>query len=257
MEVASRVSKVPNKLSPFSTLFKSTWQIYRSRIVVFSEIMLFPFIFTLIVYFATASGVLVPATGFWRIFIVAFLTLVNIFLQLLAYAAIIHCTKDNPGLIDSLKSALRKFLPFLAVILLAGLISLIGFGLLVIPGVIVTVWLSLAAFTLIFEEQKVVASLLRSKELVRGNFFPVLLRLLAAWSIVVVISVLILLPVYLLGRIDPSYVSQSDLTALVSRVQIFDALNFSLSNLINVFTTPLVVVFGVQIYHDLKRFEGE
>lgn len=257
MEVASGASKVPNKLSPFSTLFKNTWQIYRSRIAVFSEIMLFPVIFTLIVYFAIASGVLVPATGFWRIFVVSFVTLVNVFLQLLAYAALIHCTKENLGLIDSLKSALHRFLPFLAVILLASLISLVGFGLLVIPGVIVTVWFSLAAYTLIFEERKVIAAFLRSRELVRGNFFPVLLRLLAAWSIVVVIGILILLPVYLLGRIDPSDVSQSDLTALVSRVRILDALDFSLSNLINVFATPLLVVFMIQIYHDLKRLKGE
>lgn len=219
--------------------------------------MLFPFIFTLIVYFVSTSEVLVSATGFWPIFVIAFLILVVFFLQLLAYAALIYCTKDNLGLIASLKCALRKFLPFLAVILLVGLISLVGFGLLVIPGVIVTVWLYLAAYTLIFEERKVIASLLRSRELVLGNFFPVLLRLLAAWGIVVAIGILIALLVPLLGRIAPSDVSQGDLTALVSRARILDALDFSLSNLINVFTTPLVVVFGIQIYRDLKRLKGE
>ena len=257
MEDSSDVSAILNKLTPFPTLFKNTWLIYRSHFVIFSEIMLFPFTFALIAYFVFSSGVLVSTNGFWCIFIIASLTLVSVFLQLLAYAALIYCTKDNLGLIASLKSALRKFLPFLAVILLASIISLIGFGLLVIPGVIVTVWLSMTAYTLIFEERKVISSLLRSRELVLGNFFPVLLRLLAAWGLVVVISITILLPVSLLGRIDPSNVSQSDLTALVSHVHIFDALAFSLSNLIDVFTTPFVVVFGIQIYHDLKKLKEE
>ena len=257
MEDSTEMPAVASKLSSLSNLFKSTCQIYRRHFVVFSEIMLIPFVFALIIYFILLSGFLVPLTEFWFVFIIIFSTLVIAFFQLLAYAALIHCTKGNLGLISSFKSALHGFSSFLAVVLLVGLISLVGFGLLVIPGVIGTVWFCFAAYTLIFEERNVISSILRSRELVQGNFFPVLLRLIVAWIIVAVIGVLIPFLISLPGRFDPAIISQDNLAALVSSTRLFEALSFSASSLIGVFTTPFMVVFGIQIYRDLKRFKGE
>ena len=253
----SGVSTVPNRLSPLSTLFKSTWLAYRSHFVVLTKIMLIPLVSALIAYSVSTSSTLVSTTGFWPVFTVVILTLAHFSLQLLAYAALICCMKGNLGLFDSLRDALNRFLPFLAATLLAGVASLIGFALLVVPGVLATVWFSLAGYTLIFEERKAIAALRRSRALVKGYFFPVLLRLVVAWILVAAVGLLILLPVSLAGSIDPSSLSQGNLPAAVSRLRMLHALDFSLVHLVNVFATPVLVVFGVQIYRDLNGLKGE
>ena len=254
---SSSTSAHLTKLIPFSTLFKNTWQIYRSRIVVFTEIMLFPVIFTIITYIITISLFSFWGSLFWTVLIAILLTISSIFLQLLAYPTLIYCTKEKLGLIDSIKLALHKFLPFFAVFLLTSLISIIGFAFLVIPGVIFIIWFSVAIYVLIYEEQKIIASLKKSRELIRGYFLPILLRLLAAYGIIAAITYMILIPISLMGRIDPSIFSESNLVFLVFHVNKFNALNFTLNNLFDIIFTPLLIVFSIQIYHDLKRIKGE
>lgn len=256
-DLTSGVSTVPNRLSPLGTLFKGTWLAYRSHFVVLTEIMLIPLVSAVIAYSVSTSGTLVLATGFWPVFTVVILTLAHFSVQVLAYAALICCMRGNLGLYDSLRNALHRFLPFLTITLLASLASLVGFALLVVPGVLATVWFSLAGYTLIFEERKVVAALLRSRTLIQGHFFPVLLRLVVAWGLVAAIGFLVLLPVSLPGSIDLSSLSEGNLPAAVSRLRILHVLDYSLGHLVNVFATPLLVVLGVQIYRDLYGLKGE
>jgi hypothetical protein len=237
MEASAVTSEFPDKMSPLSFLLRSSWRIYRSHILIFSAIMLIPFAFSIIIYFIYSSKVIFERSGFWFASAATLITLINVLIQLFAYSAMIYFAKDNLALTGSIKSAWRNFLSFLAVTLLASLVSAVGLCLLVIPGIVLITWFSLAAYVLVFEGQRGTAALRRSKELVRGNFFPVLFRLLAAAILVAAVDILI--------------------RQVVSLPVTFDGLDFLIGNLIDIFTTPFMVVFGIQIYHDLKRLRGE
>ena len=69
-----------------------------------------------------------------------------------------------------------RVLPYgrlIAVDLLFGVIVLVGLALLVVPGVVLYVWLSLAGVVVKIEDRGVRDSLRRSRELVRGSFWRV------------------------------------------------------------------------------------
>jgi hypothetical protein len=76
--------------------------------------------------------------------------------------------------------------PFSLLSILIGLIEVGGFILLIIPGVIFSLWYGFSKFVFVNEGKGVIDSLKKSKELVVGRFFPVLGR-------VIVFSVLIFL----------------------------------------------------------------
>jgi hypothetical protein len=60
-----------------------------------------------------------------------------------------------------------------------------GFALLVIPGLLLSIWLYFAEYTLVFEGRRSFAALLRSRDLMRKRFFRVATRIvvfLAVWS---------------------------------------------------------------------------
>jgi len=63
------------------------------------------------------------------------------------------------------------FGPYLWVFFLLNIIIAGGFFLFIIPGVLFSVWFSLALFVLIFEERRGFNALFRSKHLVSGKFW--------------------------------------------------------------------------------------
>lgn len=71
----------------------------------------------------------------------------------------------------------KKFWGFLLLSILLGLIIFGGVILLIVPAVIFSVWFSLSKFVFVEEGLGIKASLSRSKELVKGRFWPILGRL--------------------------------------------------------------------------------
>jgi hypothetical protein len=79
---------------------------------------------------------------------------------------------------ESLKKGINKFWSLLWVSILSGLMVLGGFILLVIPGIIFSIWVSQAIFVVLFEDKTGTKAIRRSKALVKGLFWPVFGRLL-------------------------------------------------------------------------------
>ena len=74
---------------------------------------------------------------------------------------------------------------FALVVVLQWLATLVGFALLVIPGLLAYVWLYFAQYSLVFKDQHSWHALLYSRDAMRGRFFKVAIRLvvfLAVWS---------------------------------------------------------------------------
>ena len=86
----------------------------------------------------------------------------------------------RPRLLDLLREPRPSLLAYFGLILLSSLLILLGFGLLVVPGVYLALALSVVLLPMIFENAGILDSMKRSVELTRGN----LLRILAVYLLV-------------------------------------------------------------------------
>ena len=87
--------------------------------------------------------------------------------------------------IEVYREAARLLGPFVLVSVLQVLAMAVGAVLLVVPGLLAYVWLYFSQYALIFDGRRGWSALLYSRELTRGGFFRVALRLvvfLAVWS---------------------------------------------------------------------------
>ncbi len=83
------------------------------------------------------------------------------------------------------KRALRLLPSFFWVAALQLLATVVGFVLLIIPGFLAFIWLYFAQYALVFDNRRGWSALLHSRELIRGRFFKVAVRVLvflAVWS---------------------------------------------------------------------------
>jgi len=83
------------------------------------------------------------------------------------------------------RRAARLLPSFFWVAALQLLATVVGFVLLIVPGVLAFIWLYFAQYALVFDNRRGWAALLHSRELMRGRFFKVAIRVivfLAVWS---------------------------------------------------------------------------
>lgn len=81
------------------------------------------------------------------------------------------------GIKKLFKNAWTKILPFAVLLLLVGLLQVGGLLLLIIPGVLFTVWFGFSKFIFVEKNTGITDSLRQSKNLVKGSFWKVLGRL--------------------------------------------------------------------------------
>ncbi len=125
-------------------------------------------------------------------------------------------------------------------------IQVVGFVLLIIPGVLFLVWYGFAEMEVVINEQRGLTALRESRALSRGRFFPVLWRLL--------LGPLVLLAVYV--SLSAGLISLVELIATGS-VTFFTGTPSLAANLIqtitDVFALPIFVIYPAVLYLDLKQ----
>lgn len=203
------------------------WTIYRQKISSFIVLMLVPAILMLFVrVFDLSDGFL------------AFI--VNILGALLIIWA-------NIGLVeillleDKMRSDLvyKKTWPKLWSYVWIAILSLFIIGgsyfLLIVPGVVFTVWFLFTLFIYVIEGKKGLSAFEMSRAYVHGYFWPILWRYL----LIIVLSILVSL--------------------IISSVAgLFGALAISLASVIvGVFLMPLIATYTFVLYSDLKKIKGE
>lgn len=113
-------------------------------------------------------------------------TSVNIFYLLLA--------NSKQAYIEQVKEAFTKTLKVLPIVIVATLIYAIlvtlGLFLFIIPGLVLYAYLGIYAQTIVFEKSGIIHSILRSRELVKGSFWKVLLSLI---GILLVTNIIVLI----------------------------------------------------------------
>jgi hypothetical protein len=113
--------------------------------------------------------------------------------------------------------------------------------------VAIMVKLALAAYAVVLEDRRAVASLRRSWDLTRGHFWRVFGTLIVVGLFVLIINLIVILPVYLLLS-----AAQAGVPETVSNIVMA-----AVASLVELVTVPLQIIATVLLYYDLRiRKEG-
>lgn len=134
---------------------------------------------------------------------------------------------------------LRAVTPVLGKLILVGIVAgigiLIGFILIVIPGLILATLWSVAAPVVVLERPAGLRALGRSRELVRGN----------AWNVFAVILLLVILVGLIASGIEVAGDAAGTAVGLVVRV------------IVGILTAPISALAAAVLYFDLRRAHAE
>ncbi len=220
-------------------LLKQTFQIYKNRFWVFLGISVIPFLASLvfaplfllpllfglpIIAFCKSLGfvLLIPL-----ILVIVVLGIVIFVVNLWAGVSLLYAIKERDqeiGIRESFAMGWPKILSYWWISILNGLIIMLGFLLLIIPGIIFSIWFGFAIYVLISEEKKGMKALLRSKQLVKGYWWKVFWRFL-------VLGFIVFLVAFITGFIP------------------------FIRNIIYIFITPFSITFSFLIYENLKQLK--
>jgi hypothetical protein len=201
------------------------------------------------------AGVLLPV-AFWLFLVVAILngiahsspflllvaSVVGIAAGTLYQGTVVNLVRDvqdgrrdfSAG--DLLSSATPFVLPLIGAGILAGLAIGIGLILLIVPGLILlTIWAVIAP-VIVIEKSRVMASFGRSRELVRGNGWPVFGAIALAFLIVVIGGIVF--------------------TAIAASIADGPLLRIVFSALASTITAPVSALVAAVLYFRLRAFEG-
>lgn len=180
----------PNKpaaLTDIGELFRQSWELYQKR---FAPLILLYLLTILAIVIPTLVAVglgfftTLLAGGIAFFITVALGVLVGVVGSLWCYGGFLAAVLDDTlRLEDALRHGKELILPLAWIFLLGGFLVTGGYLLLIIPGVIFTVWFSLAQFIMPGENVRGLAALLKSREYVRGYWLEVALRLFLVWVV--------------------------------------------------------------------------
>lgn len=163
------------------------------------------------------------------------LVLTYILVGALVYGTVQHLSGQKASLGDIVGRGLSRVIPVVVIAILLSLVISVGFLLLIIPGIFLTVAYSVVVPAAVVERQGIISSFNRSWELTKGYRWPVL-------------GVLLILLVILIGF--------TFVTGAVAGVAIFflDSLEMLIvvNYVISAISGALASVFIAVLYHDLR-----
>lgn len=213
-------------MTDIGDLFRLSWELYQKR---FATLILLYLLTILAIVIPTALAVglsffMTLLAGGTAYLVTVFLgILVGIASSLWCYSGFLCAVVDDTlRLEDALARGKKMILPLAWILLLYGFIITGGYLLLIIPGVIFTVWFALTLLIMPSENVCGMEALLKSREYVRGHWLDVALRLFLIWVV----------------------------SGVVSAIPFF---GFILA----LFFFPYVMIFHYLIYRDLRSIKGD
>lgn len=134
----------------------------------------------------------------------------------------------------------KKFIiPTLIVSVLTGLAVLAGFILLIIPGIIFSVWFAFSFYVVVLDEKHGTEAMRESKKLVKDRWFATFFRLLIPSLLFLLVSGILLTPF--------KYVMASSQSVLI--ISLVDIL----SSIVSIALAPLLIASQAILYNELKK----
>lgn len=232
---------------PVSSLLSLTWSLYKKNASVFlgySAWILVPYIFIIIVEMLPLNTLLSDLlTSVFLIAQIAIIFWVTIAISIVTFS-IIRKTKVKLSVLG--RKAWTRVSPVILVALISLLITLGGFVLLIIPGLIFIIWYSFAQLEVILHKKRGWAALQESRRLVKGRFWPIAWRLVGgqvflSLCYLFAIAIIIAIVSFILGT--PEVALESTELPLWAEVLI------SIAEMV---VLPLFVIYQTTLYLDVR-----
>lgn len=154
------------------------------------------------------------------------------------------------GISKSISKAFKIFLPVLLLSIVVGMIETIGFVLLIIPGLILTVWLAFAVYEMVLGNKNFVNSIKESKKLSEKKWFAVAWRYFVPslfWAIAGWFATYILV----FATKQLLYITKTDLDSTATEIMLL-VLSVA-ENAFYVFFVPPILASVLILYRNLKE----
>ena len=231
------------KLISVSDIIKNGWNLYLEK---FQQLSV-----PIFVTFGTSAAVVLieyflPESIFLFLFATAIMIFINIWMVITQILLVNKIYLKQPAVLETAASlAFSKIPSYLLIVIINFIIILGGLVLLIIPGLIFTVWYQFAVYINILEpsDNKGMAAFKASKRLVRGRWWPTFSRLiLPPLAICLLLAPIAVALIYMLtlGGYDAT-----DYNSLL----IFR----SVSSFISLLFAPLFIAFIIILYYNLKE----
>ena len=260
-----------NHLLPPSYLLSSSWNIYKKiwkslvKILFFSTLLYLP----LIILFPLAGlslGINMFAMTITGIVSVVLLSVYVAAVQAIQYISLISFIASGEEKVQIKNLFIKSlakikaywWLSFLQMAILAS-----GFMFFIVPGIIYAVWFSFAPNILILDDIGGLKAMLISREIVRGRFWGILLRMGVMLAIFFVASfVLSYVPKIMMFIADPSSLSLTqpvnpDPSNILGIAGIKIILNFIFGFLNMIVVFPLFLIYNLILYKNVKQLYGK
>ena len=236
-------------------LLGNAWTLYKQRFWTLIAIALIPI---LVIIPATIGSSLISvfilskiiAGGSLSLILIVFAlaALVMFLVQLWGQAALMFAiinNKEEIGFVESFRRGWRKIISLWWISILTAFVTLGGFLLAIIPGIVFAMWFSLSAWVLIAEDSKGMDALLKSREYVRGRWWAVLGRIIIIGLVPFLLSLIFsLIPTLLF-----SFIFKSALALWVISLITYP--------IILIIYTPLASIYMFMMYQNLRSLRGE
>lgn len=230
------------------SLLKQAFNVYKKKIGVILGIEIVPTLVmvALSVVFAGSAmlfaiselGSMLGVVG--MIAAIFLFVVVIVVIQTWSQTALLYAIKDgleNIGVMESFRRGWHKILSFWWVSVLFMAVILGGTLLLVVPGIIVAVFVSLSVYVVVAEDEKGMAALLKSREYVRGRWWGVFGRLLFLFAFSMIVSWIL---AFVVALLNVPLIA----TPIINLVSLL-------------FLTPLYVIYLFLMYGNLKSLRGD
>lgn len=228
---------------PFQ-IFSEAWNIYTKRFGVVVGIYAVPIllgvagmvIFAGINFLNPSKALGSSGTLIGSIVLIIIAAIAAIYVYLWASVSLIIAIKDSEENIDlkeSFKRGRQFISPYFNASVASGLITILGFILFIIPGIIWGVWYAFAGYLAITDKLSYGEAIKRSKQLVKGRWWPIFGRL----AFVVIMSFIIN---FAMGTISALLISNKEHQPI-------------LSYLFSILWTPFLAVYGYLLYAHIRR----
>lgn len=253
---------LPTKTLPsVFSLFKESFKIYKKYFWELTGISVFYILFLiLLTTFLFLSEILILNVVHQAIVIYIYQAIIilgsnilfTIILLVLIYAIKNILSEQKIERITCWKKGISLILPFFWIIILSFLVLTGSFYFLIIPGLIISIYLILTPYTLVFEDQKGLNSLLRSFQLIRGNWWGVLWRILCLVFCLTLCLIFLTLLIYFIfnNKIILSLLGEVSLKFLNSIISIITVIIFFL---ITPLIIPLILIYEYLIFDALAK----
>ncbi len=215
-------------LPSVSDLFSVSWKDYKNRFELFFMISV---IANAVVLVLQLIQMYIDDTSWFLIVMIVFL-IATIYVSVWSQAALTLAVRsgEKSDWQSFFKQSQDKVPTLFWASILTGLVVLVGFILIVIPGVIFAIWFAFTSFFIMYENKGVIDSMKASKELVKDNVFNLFVRWIALIVAGLIISVVA-------GAIAGS-------NLLVANI---------ISAAVSTLIAPFAVLYGYHLFTALKR----